>query len=67
MKRPRILLVDDERPFLEILEKDLVAEGYDVTTAADGSTGIWTYPGFVESLGLGFLGGFLSFPFVVHR
>ncbi len=40
MTRPRILLVDDERPFLEILEKDLVAEGYDVNTAADGSTGI---------------------------
>ena len=40
MKRPRSLFVDDERPFLEILEKDLVAEGYDVTTAADGPTGI---------------------------
>ena len=40
LTRPRILLVDDERPFLEILEKDLVAEGYDVNTAADGSTGI---------------------------
>lgn len=40
MKRPRILLVDDERPFLEILENDLVVEGYDVTTAVDGPTGL---------------------------
>ena len=44
----RILVVEDERPIAELIERGLVAEGYRVTWAGDGSEG--------ERLALG--GGF---------
>jgi DNA-binding response OmpR family regulator len=37
---PRLLLVEDERKLLRSLERGLQSEGYDVTTAANGETGL---------------------------
>jgi DNA-binding response OmpR family regulator len=36
MKRPRILIAEDERPLLEILLEGLAEEGFDVVGAEDG-------------------------------
>ncbi len=36
----RILVVEDERPIAEFIERGLEAEGYSVTTAADGDEGL---------------------------
>ena len=36
MSRPRVLVVDDEPVVLEVVERYLVREGYEVTTATDG-------------------------------
>lgn len=40
MKRPRILVVDDDRDMLRGLQDNLALEGYEVITAADGETGL---------------------------
>lgn len=40
MSRPRVLVVDDEPVVLEVVERYLVREGYEVTTAADGEAGL---------------------------
>jgi DNA-binding response OmpR family regulator len=37
---PRLLLVEDERKVLRNLERGLQSEGYDVTTASNGETGL---------------------------
>src|SRR5438128_2369130 len=36
---PRVLVVEDERKLLRALDRGLVAEGYEVVTAADGDEG----------------------------
>jgi len=38
--RPRLLLVDDEIGYLEVLAKRLTRRGFDVTTASSGSEAI---------------------------
>ena len=40
MAKKRILVVDDEVDFLEILKKRLESEGYEVVTASDGKQAI---------------------------
>jgi two-component system nitrogen regulation response regulator NtrX len=40
VKKPRILIVDDDRSFCEILKNMLEYEGYLINTAHDGKTGI---------------------------
>jgi len=40
MSRERILVVEDEDAILMLLEDQLVAEGYDVSTAQDGEAGL---------------------------
>lgn len=39
-KRPYIMVVDDDREMLEMLKRTLKLEGYDVTTAVDGSSAL---------------------------
>ena len=39
-KRPHIMVVDDDREMLRMLERTLELEGYDVTVAADGSSAL---------------------------
>jgi DNA-binding NtrC family response regulator len=39
-KRIKLLLVDDERPFVEVLRKRLIKRNIDVTTAFSGTEGI---------------------------
>ena len=41
-RAPRILIVDPDRELLKLLRLSLVASGYEVLVAADGSTGIKT-------------------------
>jgi DNA-binding response OmpR family regulator len=36
----KLLLIDDERPVLEMLEMSLSCEGYDVLTAENGEQGL---------------------------
>lgn len=40
MESPKILLVDDERDFVETLSKLLARRGYDVQTAPDATQGL---------------------------
>jgi len=40
MRKNKILLIDDEKEFLDLLNKWLTAEGYDVAEAMDGKEGI---------------------------
>ena len=40
MSSPTLLLVEDDRDLAGLLERVLVAEGYDVTVAADGQRGL---------------------------
>lgn len=40
LKMSHILIIDDEQDILDILEYNLVKEGFDVTTSSDGSKGI---------------------------
>lgn len=40
MKQKKILLIDDEQDILEILSYNLAKEGYEVSTAANGTEGI---------------------------
>lgn len=40
MRKPRLLLVDDEIPFVENLLKLLSRRGYDVSTAHDGDSAL---------------------------
>lgn len=40
MRKPRLLLVDDEIPFVENLLKLLSRRGYEVSTAHDGDTAL---------------------------
>ena len=40
MKPPRVLVIDDERYMREMLEMGLVQHGFEVRTAADGSTAL---------------------------
>ena len=39
----KLLIIDDERPILEMLEISLVSEGYDVFTAESGKAGLETF------------------------
>jgi len=39
-KRPHIMVVDDDREMLRMLERTLELEGYGVTVAADGSSAL---------------------------
>jgi len=39
-KRPHIMVVDDDREMLRMVERTLELEGYDVTVAADGSSAL---------------------------
>jgi len=39
-KRVKLLLVDDEKPFVEVLKKRLIKRNIDVTTAFSGTEGI---------------------------
>ncbi|MBC8460738.1 MAG: response regulator, partial [Deltaproteobacteria bacterium] len=36
----KLLIIDDERPILEMLEISLISEGYDVFTAESGKAGL---------------------------
>ncbi len=40
MNRVTVVVVDDERPILELLQEVLEGEGYAVVTAADGMTAL---------------------------
>ncbi len=40
MAEPRVLVVDDDPPLRRMLERTLVAEGFDVTVAADGGAAL---------------------------
>jgi two-component system, OmpR family, response regulator MprA len=40
MSRPSVLVVDDDAPVRRMLERTLVAEGYDVCAAADGGAAL---------------------------
>ena len=40
MASPRILVVDDERPLVELVSSYLAKEGYEVLTASDGLTAL---------------------------
>lgn len=40
MKKPRILVIEDEKEFRMLMKKELRIAGYDVITAADGEEGI---------------------------
>ncbi len=40
MEREKILIIDDERDFLDLLESALKRQGYDVVKAADGVEGM---------------------------
>lgn len=40
MDKPKVLLIDDEREFLDFMSKGLGAAGYSVVTAEDGGTGL---------------------------
>lgn len=43
MSGPRVLVVDDEPMVLEVVERYLAREGFAVTTALDGETGLESY------------------------
>ena len=40
MSKPRILVIEDERALIEVLEYNLKKEGYEVLTASDGQDGL---------------------------
>jgi len=40
MEKPKILLIDDEKEFLDFMTKGLGPAGYNVVTAEDGGTGL---------------------------
>jgi two-component system phosphate regulon response regulator PhoB len=40
MSKPRILIIEDERALVEVLEYNLKKEGYEVLTASDGQDGL---------------------------
>ena len=42
---PRVLVIDDDNQFLELLREILSARGLQVTTAADGDSGLLIYRG----------------------
>ena len=50
MSNPRILVVDDEAPILDVLVYNLVKENFDVTTAMDGHEALQKCKTFVPDL-----------------
>ena len=48
----RVLVVDDEPDIAELLEYNLIKEGYDVQTAANGKKALEVVKDFVPDLGL---------------
>ncbi|MFM7315968.1 MAG: response regulator, partial [bacterium] len=40
MANPRILIIEDERPLVEILQINLAREGFETSSARDGAEGL---------------------------
>ena len=50
MNAPAVLIVDDDRPILRMLERTLATEGYDVISAADGGAALAVVEGSVPDV-----------------
>ena len=45
-RKPRVLIADDDPPFLDLLEDFLTSQGYEVATAVTGAQVVDAVPGF---------------------
>src|ERR671939_305052 len=50
MRPPRVLVVEDDRPIAEVLQRSLRMEGYDVRTSGDGREALDAAHAFLPDL-----------------